>query len=58
MSGIKFLAYDNILTYLHIETSVNMYNIDRNVRSAIFVETAKNLIDRWRVPSQQRSCFC
>ena len=37
MSGIKSLAYDNI------EASVHMYIIGRNVRSDIFVQTAKNL---------------
>ena len=41
MSGIKSLAYDNILTKLNIEALVHMYNIGRNVRSVIFVETVK-----------------
>ena len=36
------LAYDNILIYSHIEVSVHMYNINRNVKFVIFVETAKN----------------
>ena len=43
ISGIKSLAYDNILTQLNTEASVHMYNISRNVRSLIFVETAKKL---------------
>ena len=42
MSGIKSLAYDNILTQLNTEAFIHMYNIGRNVRSVIFVETAKN----------------
>ena len=42
MSGIKSVAYYNILTRLNIQASVHMYNIGKNVRSAIFVETAKN----------------
>ena len=37
MSGIKSLAYDNV------EASVHMYIIGRNVRSDIFVQTAKKL---------------
>ena len=42
MSGIESLTYDNILTWLNIGSSVNMYNIGSNVRSVIFVSAAKN----------------
>ena len=42
MSGIKSLAYNKILTSLNIEASIHMYNTGRNVRSVIFVESAKN----------------
>ena len=41
MSGIKYLAYNNILT-LNIEVLVHMYKIGRNIRSVIFMETVKN----------------
>ena len=41
MSGIKFLTCGNILTKLNIGTLVHKHNISRNVRSVIFVETAK-----------------
>ena len=51
MSGMKYLAYDNILTYLNIEVSVHMYNIGRNVGSVIFVKTAKNSNDYSKLPS-------
>ena len=44
MSGFKSLAYDNNLTSLNNKEVVHMHNINRNVRSVIFVKTAKNPI--------------
>ena len=44
MTGIKSSAYD-LLTQFNIEVLVHIYNIGRNVRSVIFVETSKKSND-------------